>query len=73
MEKIYILCSNCTLLTTEIIGDGLLYDPNFIQFSKVSINLIKNSLLFLTCNYIKDNHDIKHKLQNYIPMIKMKR
>lgn len=54
MEKIYILCNNCTLITTEIIGDGLLYEPNFIQLSKVSINLIKNSLhviMILNTNY----------------------
>ncbi|KAK1121376.1 hypothetical protein K0M31_010670 [Melipona bicolor] len=34
VEKLYILCDNCTLLATEIIGDGLIYEPNFVQLSK---------------------------------------
>nr|XP_033197361.1 uncharacterized protein LOC117160604 [Bombus vancouverensis nearcticus] len=34
VEKLYILCDNCTLLETEIIGDGLIYESNFIQLSK---------------------------------------
>ncbi|KAK9306857.1 hypothetical protein QLX08_002727 [Tetragonisca angustula] len=34
VEKLYILCDNCTLLETEIIGDGLIYEPNFVQLSK---------------------------------------
>ncbi|XP_017760877.1 PREDICTED: uncharacterized protein LOC108551284 [Eufriesea mexicana] len=37
VEKMYILCDNCTLLATEIIGDGLIYEPNFIQLNKVPI------------------------------------
>ncbi|CAL7935611.1 unnamed protein product [Xylocopa violacea] len=34
VEQLYILCDNCTLLPTEIIGDGLLYEPHLIQLSK---------------------------------------
>ncbi|XP_026673148.1 uncharacterized protein LOC108629399 isoform X1 [Ceratina calcarata] len=46
VEKLYILCDNCSLLATEIIGDGLMYEPDFIQFSKVSILLIQYSTLY---------------------------
>ncbi|XP_060810985.1 uncharacterized protein LOC132904463 [Bombus pascuorum] len=40
VEKLYILCDNCTLLETEIIGDGLIYEPNFIQLTFNEINTI---------------------------------
>ncbi|XP_068975161.1 deleted in lung and esophageal cancer protein 1-like isoform X4 [Bombus flavifrons] len=40
VEKLYILCDNCTLLETEIIGDGLIYESNFIQLSKHLMKLI---------------------------------
>ncbi|XP_076759927.1 uncharacterized protein LOC143428732 [Xylocopa sonorina] len=34
VEQLYILCDNCTLLPTEIIGDGLIYEPNLIRLNK---------------------------------------
>ncbi|XP_034181963.2 uncharacterized protein LOC117605123 isoform X3 [Osmia lignaria lignaria] len=34
VDKVYILCNNGTILATEIIGDGVIYEPFFIQISK---------------------------------------
>ncbi|XP_076248658.1 uncharacterized protein LOC143188336 [Calliopsis andreniformis] len=34
VDKLYILCDNCIVLGMEMIGDGIMYEPNFIQISK---------------------------------------
>ncbi|XP_076170819.1 uncharacterized protein LOC143148402 [Ptiloglossa arizonensis] len=46
VDKLYILCDNCSFLATEIIGDGLIYEPNFIQLSKVSMLPFARSIIF---------------------------
>ncbi|XP_078043677.1 uncharacterized protein LOC144473581 [Augochlora pura] len=43
VDKLYILSDTCTMVALEIIGDGLLYEPNFIQLSNVSTSSLRNS------------------------------
>nr|XP_012138115.1 PREDICTED: uncharacterized protein LOC100879367 isoform X4 [Megachile rotundata] len=34
VDKVYVLCNNCTILATEIIGDGVIFEQNLIQIDK---------------------------------------
>ncbi|XP_076287288.1 uncharacterized protein LOC143212395 [Lasioglossum baleicum] len=43
VDKLYVLSNNCTMMATEIFGDGVLYEPYFIQLSKVLTSSLRNS------------------------------
>ncbi|XP_043248672.1 uncharacterized protein LOC122395294 [Colletes gigas] len=52
VDKLYILSDNCNMLATEIIGDGIIYETDFIQLSKVSTSLFANSIISVSLEYV---------------------
>ncbi|XP_076684958.1 uncharacterized protein LOC143377524 [Andrena cerasifolii] len=61
VDKLYILCDNCTLLDLEIIGDGVIYEPNFIQLSKqlekvwpLKMGIDKHARYYVNLNYVSN-------------------
>ncbi|XP_076623256.1 uncharacterized protein LOC143342856 [Colletes latitarsis] len=75
VDKLYILSDNCNMLATEIIGDGITYETDFIQLSKVSTSLFANSIISvwleyvvqLRCNFLVEKKTFVIKNETPIP------
>ncbi|KZC04785.1 Deleted in lung and esophageal cancer protein 1 [Dufourea novaeangliae] len=44
VDKLYILSDNCAMLASEMIGDGVFYEPSFVQIRTIlSTSLLRNA------------------------------